>query len=76
MASITIRVTRGGAPVDGAEIFTTVDNVKRTTDAQGEYSVTVPADYAQAMVIMVRSPGFESGGTYLVEAGDVIEIGG
>ena len=56
MASITIRVTRGGAPVDGAEIFTTVDNVKRTTDAQGEYSVTVPADYAQATVIMVRSP--------------------
>ncbi len=74
MATVTVRVTQNGVPVEGAQIYTSIDTKKRLTDAGGEYVATVPADYAVAAVVMVKTPTSETGGTYLVEAGDTLEF--
>ena len=74
MATITIKVTVNGTPYEGAELFTTRDTVKRVTDANGEYSTTVPADYAQAVVIIAKTPNASAGGTHLLEAGKTLEF--
>ena len=74
MATVTVRVTHDGEPVEGAEIVTSIDNKRRVTNAQGEYVQTVAADYVTAAVVFVKTATSESGGTYLIEAGEVLEF--
>ena len=74
MATVTVKVTHDGAPVQGAEIYTSIDTKRRVTDAQGEYVQTVPSDFAVAAVVIVKTPTSESGGTYLIEAGETLEF--
>jgi hypothetical protein len=74
MATVTVRVTENGVPVEGAQIYTSIDTKERVTDASGEYSDTVPDDYAVAAVVIVKTPTGESGGTHLIEAGETLEF--
>ena len=74
MATVTVKVTHDGAPVEGAEIFTSIDTKRRVTNAQGEFKQTVPADYAVAAVVIVRTPDTEQGGIHLIEAGKTLEF--
>ena len=82
MASITIRITHGGEPVEGAEIYVIVsgfdlgDGPIGTTDAQGEFTRTVPAGFDRLVRGQYVYADGVAGFGGIMKAGQMFEIEG